>query len=44
VGVGINDIKLFNEALLKKWKWRLMGDEQGLWKRWWNQSMKFGGN
>jgi len=42
----INDIKLFNEALLTKWKRRLMGDEQGLWKkvadesRWWSDLRK----
>jgi len=29
-GLGIKNIKLFNEALLAKWKWRLGIDEKGL--------------
>ena len=31
-GLGIKSIKLFNKALLAKWKWRLGIDEKGLWK------------
>ena len=31
-GLGIKDVKIFNNALLAKWKWRLMNDERGKWK------------
>ncbi|XP_068479070.1 uncharacterized protein [Phaseolus vulgaris] len=31
-GLGIKDVRLFNRALLAKWKWRLMSEEKGLWK------------
>jgi len=30
-GLGIKDIQLFNEALLKKWKWRLATEIPGVW-------------
>jgi len=28
-GLGIKNIRLFNSALLAKWKWQLMSDEKG---------------
>ena len=31
-GLGIKDIRMFNYALMEKWKWRLMSDEKGKWK------------
>ena len=31
-GLGIKDAKRFNNALLAKWKWRLVCNEQGKWK------------
>ena len=31
-GLGIKDLRMFNMALLGKWKWRLGRDEPGLWK------------
>jgi len=30
--MGIKDVRLFNVALLAKWKWRLLSDEKGRWK------------
>ena len=30
-GFGIKDISLFNNALLAKWKWRMMSGHGGLW-------------
>jgi len=30
--LGIKDVRKSNGALLAKWKWRLMGEEKGLWK------------
>jgi len=31
-GLGIRDIRKFNLALLAKWRWRLVSDEEGRWK------------
>jgi len=31
-GLGIKDIRMFNSAILAKWKWRLLSNEQGKWK------------
>jgi len=31
-GLGIRDTRMFNSALLAKWKWRLVSKEQGKWK------------
>jgi len=31
-GLGVKDIKKFNRALLAKWKWRMMSEEEGKWK------------
>jgi len=31
-GLGIKNVRNFNGALLAKWKWRLMGEEKGMWK------------
>jgi len=32
-GLGVRDVKLVNLSLLAKWKWRLLQEEQPLWKR-----------
>jgi len=32
-GLDIRDIRLFNVALLAKWKWRLGMEDKGLWKQ-----------
>jgi len=31
-GLRIKDIRKFNNALLEKWKWRLLSEEKGKWK------------
>jgi len=31
-GLGIKDMRKFNFALMAKWKWRLMNEEEGKWK------------
>jgi len=31
-GLGIKDIRMFNCALLAKWKWRMLSEEKGKWK------------
>jgi len=31
-GLGIKNVRNFNGTLLAKWKWRLMGEEKGMWK------------
>jgi len=31
-GLGIKNIRKFNFALMAKWKWRLMSEEEGKWK------------
>jgi len=31
-GLGIRDIRKFNLALLAKWRWRLVSNEEGRWK------------
>ena len=31
-GLGVKDIRMFNCALLAKWKWRLLSEEKGIWK------------
>jgi len=31
--LGVKDIKLFNEALLAKWKWKMATESNGLWKQ-----------
>lgn len=31
-GFGVKDEILFNLSLLAKWKWRLIHDDQSLWK------------
>jgi len=31
-GLGLRYIRMFNSALLAKWRWRLMVEEQGRWK------------
>jgi hypothetical protein len=32
-GLGVRDVRLVNTSLLAKWKWRLLQDDQSLWKR-----------
>ena len=32
-GLGVKNIRKFNRALLAKWKWRLMSEENGKWKQ-----------
>jgi len=32
-GLGVKNVKLFNLSLLAKWKWRLISNDQSLWKR-----------
>jgi len=32
-GLGVRQLKEFNEALLGKWRWRLLVDRVGLWYR-----------
>ncbi|CAK8568710.1 unnamed protein product [Lathyrus sativus] len=31
-GLGIKDISLFNRALLSKWLWRLIHEQDAIWK------------
>lgn len=31
-GLGFKDLSLFNSALLSKWVWRFLNDENSLWK------------
>jgi len=31
-GLGVRDIRLVNFSLLAKWRWRLLNNEEGLWK------------
>ncbi len=31
-GLGVKDVRIFNNALLAKWKWQLMNDERRKWK------------
>jgi len=37
-GMGVKDIKCFNDALLSKWKWRYGLSEKGLWIRFLEES------
>jgi hypothetical protein len=32
-GLGVRDIRVVNISLLTKWRWRLLSDDQQLWKR-----------
>ncbi|XP_024628921.1 uncharacterized mitochondrial protein AtMg00310-like [Medicago truncatula] len=32
-GLGVRDVKAVNLSLLAKWKWRLLHEDQSLWKR-----------
>ena len=32
-GLGGKDIRLFNEAFLGKWFWRLMNEKNNIWRR-----------
>ena len=32
-GLGVGDLKLFNEALVGKWLWRFMNEKSNLWRR-----------
>jgi hypothetical protein len=32
-GLGVRDVKLMNMSLLAKWKWRILQEEQPLWKK-----------
>lgn len=32
-GLGVKDIEAFNNALLLKWRWRLLVEEGGLWSK-----------
>jgi len=32
-GLGVRKLREFNTALLEKWRWRLLIDREGLWKR-----------
>ena len=40
-GLGIKDIRTFNEALLGKWIWRMQSKERGLWRE--VMDSKYGG-
>jgi len=31
-GLGVKDVRMFNCALLAKWKWRMLSEEKGKWK------------
>jgi len=31
-GLGFKDIRKFNVALLAKWKWQLVSEDEGKWK------------
>ena len=31
-GLGIKDVSCFNRALLYKWKWRLLHEEEAIWE------------
>lgn len=39
-GLGVRDIKLFNLSLLAKWRWRLLGEDDQVWK--WVLREKYG--
>ncbi|MCI16424.1 ribonuclease H protein, partial [Trifolium medium] len=32
-GLGVRDLKWFNMSLLAKWRWRLLGEDDLLWKK-----------
>ena len=32
-GLGVKDVRMFNCALLAKWKWRMLSEEKGKWKK-----------
>jgi len=32
-GLGVRDLRLFNEALLEKWFWRFMNEKGNLWRK-----------
>ena len=32
-GLGIRDLRLFNEALLDKWLWRFLNEKSNLWRK-----------
>lgn len=32
-GLGIQNLEVFNIALMSKWRWRLLNDEEFMWRK-----------